>query len=272
MQPKNAFLLYPAVFTFNHSIWKCQVSLSLFPYTDFIFFHHFKPLISFDLLFTHSCTPGLETEEHKNAVAHTLAATCIVFFRSDYSWIFTTNNFGWTVRELERWSTSWPICINSGAINSLPHPALAISGDATDWTVFGLIGHLNYDLMALWGKQADYDCDGALMNQKRVNGDTVVWLQGVSTTSWAKILKWMKPFPPTFSIRLSSTYSFPFLLPSNRGQWIYKNEPLTWLWKELSYPWNGPLWLNIKFIFQQNIVILSGNLNFNTTDANSIII
>lgn len=35
MQPINAPLLHSAVFTFNHSVWKCQVSLSLSPYTAF---------------------------------------------------------------------------------------------------------------------------------------------------------------------------------------------------------------------------------------------
>lgn len=35
--------------------------------------------------------------------------------------------------------------------------------------------------MALWGKQADDDCDSALMSQKRFVADAVVWLQVLST-------------------------------------------------------------------------------------------
>lgn len=35
--------------------------------------------------------------------------------------------------------------------------------------------------MLLWGKQADDGCDGALMSQKRVGADSVVWLQVLLT-------------------------------------------------------------------------------------------
>lgn len=53
--------------------------------------------------------------------------------------------------------------------------------------------------MVLWGKQAhDDDCDGTLLSQKKVDADTVVWLQvvfflkhilQVCTTSKAVTLK-----------------------------------------------------------------------------------
>lgn len=45
----------------------------------------------------------------------------------------------------------------------------------------GLIGHLSYDLMVLWRKQADDDCDSTLMSQGRVDADAVGCLQVLST-------------------------------------------------------------------------------------------
>lgn len=117
-------------------------------------------------------------------------------------------------------------------INSLPHPALAISGDAPDPNVFGLIGQLSYDLMVPWGKQADDDCDGALMSQKRVDADSVVWLQVLSThtdlhhnsRSNNEVNETCPSTPPTPFLCLSFTYSFPFCYFHSiyviRGLWI----------------------------------------------------
>lgn len=130
-------------------------------------------------------------------------------------------------------------------INSFPHPALAISGDAPDWIVFGLIGHLSYDLMVLWREQADDDCDGALMSHRRVDADTVVWLQVLSAHAGLRHI-WSSDtevngtyfFPPSLSICLSSTHAFPFFLYPIyiiRGRWIcatlVKTQAETWLWK-----------------------------------------
>lgn len=41
-----------------------------------------------------------------------------------------------------------------------------------------MIGHLSNDLMVLWRKQAEDDCDDTLKSQK-INADAVVWLQVV---------------------------------------------------------------------------------------------
>lgn len=116
---------------------------------------------------------------------------------------------------------------------------LAISGDAPHWTVFGLIGHLSYDLMALWGKQADDDCEGALMCQKRVNAVTAVWLQVLSTGLHYISSNDIDTIETYFSssICLLSTYSFPFFPPLSiyviRRSCICENEAPTWLGEEL---------------------------------------
>lgn len=102
-------------------------------------------------------------------------------------------------------------------INSPPHSALAISGDAADWIVFGLIGHLSYDLMVLWGKQPDDVCDGALMSQKRVNADAVVWLQVLSAHTlqvFTVILSSNTENNEILLLGLSSMFSLPFSLQS----------------------------------------------------------
>ncbi len=130
-------------------------------------------------------------------------------------------------------------------INSFPHPAPAISGNAPDLTVFGLIGHLSYDLMVLWGKQADDDCDGALMSQRRVDADAVAWLQVLSTHAGLRHISssHTEVNETCFSHLLSLSHSCIPLFPPphvhNQGTVNMcnscENEAETWLWK-LTFP------------------------------------